>query len=129
MAISRVRRASTVRPKSTPQPETPRASTAAPKSEEPAKASLLVVGVGASAGGLEACRKLMGTVPRNTGIAFILVQHLDPSHESMMVDLLSTHTALTVCQAKDELPIEGDHLYVIPPGTYLSIAEGKLHLS
>ena len=129
MAKSRARGASTVRPKSTPQPKTPRAATDAPKTKGPAKASVLVVGVGASAGGLEACRKLMGTVPSNTGIAFILVQHLDPSHESMMVDLLSTHTALTVCQAEDGLPVAGDHLYIIPPGTYLSIAEGKLHLS
>ena len=129
MAKIRARRASKARPDSTPRPETTRARHSTPKTQGPAKTSVLVVGVGASAGGLEAFRKLMGTVPRNTGIAFILVQHLDPSHESMMVDLLSTHTALTVCQAKDELPIEGDHLYVIPPGTYLSIAEGKLHLS
>jgi two-component system CheB/CheR fusion protein len=88
-----------------------------------------VVGVGASAGGLEACRKLVEAIPAGSGIALILVQHLDPTHESMMVDLLSGHTALTVRQAADGMPIERDHLYVIPPGTYLSVGNGTLHLS
>jgi two-component system CheB/CheR fusion protein len=62
-------------------------------------------------------------------MAFILVQHLDPTHESMMVDLLSGHTSLTVRQATDGMPLERDHLYVIPPGTYLSVSKGALHLS
>ena len=52
-------------------------------------------------------------------MAFILIQHLDPTHESMMVDLLAGHTSMTVRQATDGMPIEPDHLYVIPPGTYL----------
>ena len=63
------------------------------------------------------------------GMAFILVQHLDPTHESMMVDLLAGHTSMTVRQATDGMPIERDHLYVIPPGTYLSVGNGALHLS
>ena len=62
-------------------------------------------------------------------MAFILVQHLDPTHESMMVDLLAGHTAMTVRQAADGAPLERDHLYVIPPGTYLSVGSGALHLS
>jgi two-component system CheB/CheR fusion protein len=90
---------------------------------------LLVVGIGASAGGLEACRKLVAALPADTGTALILVQHLDPSHESMMVDLLASHTALTVRQATDGMPVEGGHLYVIPPGTYLSVHDGALKLS
>ncbi|HEX4112638.1 MAG TPA: chemotaxis protein CheB [Stellaceae bacterium] len=88
-----------------------------------------VVGIGASAGGLDACRKLIDAVPAGNGMAFILVQHLDPTHESMMVDLLAGHTAMAVRQATDGLPIERDHLYVIPPGTYLSVADGILHLT
>ncbi|HEY5305764.1 MAG TPA: CheR family methyltransferase, partial [Pseudolabrys sp.] len=88
-----------------------------------------VVGIGASAGGLEACRKLVEAMPAGNGMAFILVQHLDPTHESMMVDLLAGHTALTVCEAIDGMPIEREHLYVIPPGTYLAVADGALHLS
>jgi len=88
-----------------------------------------VVGIGASAGGLEACRKLVDALPAGCGMAFILVQHLDPTHESMMVNLLANHTAMTVLQATDGMKLEPDHLYIIPPGTYLSVAAGALHLS
>ncbi|BDG70466.1 chemotaxis protein CheB [Roseomonas fluvialis] len=87
-----------------------------------------VVGIGASAGGLEACRALMDALPAATGMAFILVQHLDPTHQSMMVDLLAQHTAMPVLQATDGMRIERDHLYLIPPGTYLSVGDGTLHL-
>ena len=87
-----------------------------------------VVGIGASAGGLDACSKLMEGLPAGNGLALILVQHLDPTHESMMVDLLSAHTSMTVRQATEGMPIEPDHLYVIPPGAYLSIGKGALHL-
>lgn len=62
-------------------------------------------------------------------MAFILVQHLDPTHESMMVDLLAGHTSMTVRQATDGMPIEHDNVYVIPPGTYLSVVGGTLRLS
>ncbi|HVC18103.1 MAG TPA: chemotaxis protein CheB, partial [Rhodanobacter sp.] len=89
----------------------------------------LVVAIGASAGGLEACRKLLAALPAGNGMAFILVQHLDPHHESMMVDLLAGHTAMTVQQVTDGILLEPAHFYVIPPGTYLSVAQGALHLS
>jgi two-component system CheB/CheR fusion protein len=88
-----------------------------------------VVGIGASAGGLDACKKLIGALPVVNGMAFILVQHLDPTHESMMVDLLAGHTSMTVRQATDGMLLEREHLYVIPPGTYLSVGNGALHLS
>ena len=88
-----------------------------------------VVGIGASAGGLEACRKLVCALPRGNGMAFILIQHLDPTHESMMVDLLAGHTSMAVRQAAEGMLIEREHLYVIPPGTYLSVGNGALHLS
>ncbi len=71
----------------------------------------------------------MGALPAGNGMAFILVQHLDPTHESMMVDLLTGHTSMQVRQATDGMPLERDHLYVIPPGTYLSVVNGSLHLS
>jgi len=89
----------------------------------------LVVGLGASSGGLEALYKLFGALPSDTGMAFILVQHLDPTHGSMMVGLLAGHTAMTVLEAADGMPIERDHVYVIPPGVYLSISEGALRLT
>ncbi len=88
-----------------------------------------VVGLGASAGGLDAVRGLLTALPLGTGMAFILIQHLDPTHASMMVDLLAGHTPMKVQQAADGTPIEREHLYLIPPGHYLSIRAGALHLS
>ena len=88
-----------------------------------------IVGIGASAGGLDACRSFLDALPADCGMAFILVQHLDPTHESMLVDLLAGHTSMTVLQATDGMPIKRDHLYIIPPGTYLSVEHGALHLS
>jgi two-component system CheB/CheR fusion protein len=78
---------------------------------------LPVVGIGASAGGLEACTKLLDNLPSDTGMAFILVQHLDPTHESMMPELLAHHTRMTVVQAVNGMRLQCDHLYIIPPGT------------
>lgn len=89
----------------------------------------LVVGVGASAGGLDACRQLLRALPADIGMAFILVQHLDPTHESLMVGLLSSHTSMEVCQAADDMRIEPNHVYVIPPGKYLAVNKGMLRLS
>ena len=88
-----------------------------------------IVAIGASAGGLEACRQFLGALPEVTGLAFIVVQHLDPNHESMLVELLSSHTALTVRQATNGAVIAEEHLYVIPPGTALAVRNGALQLS
>ena len=88
-----------------------------------------VVAIGASAGGLEACAKLLEALPAPTGMAFILVQHLDPTHSSLLVDLLAERTALAVMQAADGMQVEREHLYVIPPGSYLSVGAGVLRLS
>jgi two-component system CheB/CheR fusion protein len=89
----------------------------------------LVVGLGASAGGLEALYKLFDALPPDTGMAFVLIQHLDPTHESMMVGLLAGHTAMQVLEAADGMLVERDRVYVIPPGVYLSIREGVLRLT
>jgi two-component system CheB/CheR fusion protein len=97
--------------------------------DAPHAPSFSVVAIGASAGGLDACRTFLSALPRAPGIAFILVQHLDPNHESMMVDLLSGDTTMTVQQAAEGTVIQSDHLYIIPPGTYLSVVGGHLHLS
>src|SRR5246127_2872252 len=91
--------------------------------------SFPVVGLGASAGGLGAFRNLLGALPPGSGMAFILIQHLDPTHASMMVDLLAGHTPMKVEQAADGMPLKREHVYLIPPGTYLSIHGGALHLS
>ena len=90
---------------------------------------LLVVAVGASAGGLDACAKLLTALPVGNGMAFVIVQHLDPTHDSMMAELLAERTTMTVRQATDGMPIERERVYVIPPGSYLSVQAGALRLS
>ena len=79
-----------------------------------------IVAIGASAGGLDACRKLLDALPATTRMAFIIVQHLDPSHDSMMVDLLAGHTLMPVLLATDGMRIKRERVYFIPPGVYLS---------
>ena len=91
--------------------------------------ALVVVGIGASAGGLDACTKLVTALPADTGLAYILVQHLDPQHPSMMVDLLATHTKMPVLQAVDGMILEPDHFYIIAPDSYLSVAAGILRVT
>ena len=89
-----------------------------------------IVAIGASAGGLDACRKLLDALPPTNGMAFIIVQHLDPSHDSMLVDLLAGHTSMPVLLATDGMAIERERVYVIPPGVYLSADDkGALRLS
>ena len=89
-----------------------------------------VVAIGASAGGLDACRKLLDALPAVNGMAFVIVQHLDPSHDSMMVDLLAGHTSMPVLLATDGMKIERERVYVIPPGVYLSVDDkGALRIS
>jgi two-component system CheB/CheR fusion protein len=90
---------------------------------------LTVVAIGASAGGLDAFRRLVTALPPDGGMAYILVQHLDPNHESMIAELLAGRTTMAVRQAADGLPIERDRVYVIPPGAYLSVGGGALRLS
>ncbi len=100
-----------------------------PQGRPPSADAFLLVCMGASAGGLDACSKLMDVLRPDTGMAFILVQHLDPTHASMMVELLAEHTKMRVLQATHGMLIEPNHLYVIPPGTDLSVAAGTLQLS
>ena len=88
-----------------------------------------IIAIGASAGGLEACRALLKDLPEGMTAAFILVLHLDPSHDSMMVNLLANHTRLKVVQAKDGMALQPGHLHVIPPGVFLTVAQNCLHLS
>ena len=100
-----------------------------PSAGAPRRDDFPVVCFGASAGGLEAFTKLFTALPSNGGMAFILIQHLDPTHKSMMVELLSSHTSMKVLQAVEGMKIERDHVYVIPPRAYLSIRSGSLRLS
>jgi len=88
-----------------------------------------VVGIGSSAGGLEALRDLFSTAVLPTGLAFVVVQHLDPHHESMLAQLIARHTSLKVLQCEGGELLEAEFVYIIPPGHGLSIREGRLELA
>jgi len=87
-----------------------------------------VVGIGASAGGLEAFSQLLKHLPLDTGFAFVLVQHLDPQHESALAQLLRRVTAMPVHEVTNNLRVEANHVYIIPPNTSMGIARGTLKL-
>jgi two-component system CheB/CheR fusion protein len=90
--------------------------------------SFPIVGIGASAGGLEALEQFFANVPVNCGIAFVVIQHLDPDHVGIMPELLQRITAMKVLQATDHLRVNENHVYVIPPNKSMSILNGYLHL-
>ncbi len=87
-----------------------------------------VVGIGASAGGLEALQEFFKAVPLNTGIGFVVIQHLSPDYKSLMDELLARYTRLRILKAQDGMLVEPDTIYLIPPRNNLSIFHGKLLL-
>jgi len=93
------------------------------------RASFPIVCVGASAGGLEAFTQLLKALPSRTGMAYVLVQHLDPTHESALAELLARATELPVRQVTDAMPVEPDRVYVIPPNVDMIISQGILRLT
>src|SRR5581483_4572117 len=94
-----------------------------------ARSKFPIVGIGASAGGLEAIDAFLRNVPARSGLAYVIVQHLDPTHKGVLVELLQRATTIPVTQVKDGLKVEPDHAYVIPPNADLSILHGVLHLT
>src|SRR5688572_29446607 len=103
--------------------------TTSANAEQPLNNAFPVVCVGASAGGLEAFTQLFSALPDNTGMAFVLVQHLDPKHESNLCDILARVTRLPVMDASQNLAVRPNHIYCIPPNKNLTIVEGKLRLT
>jgi two-component system, chemotaxis family, CheB/CheR fusion protein len=91
--------------------------------------SSAVVGIGTSAGGLDALREFFAAMPTDSGAAFVVIQHLDPSHVSHMADILARSTAMNVVQAQDGMPLEANSVYTIPPDKFLKIQKGRLHLT
>lgn len=87
------------------------------------------VGIGASAGGLEAIELFFKNMPSNSGLAFIVVQHLSPDYKSLMVELLSKHTNMPVLRSEDGMEVKANHVYLIPPKKNLTIFHGKLLLN
>jgi two-component system CheB/CheR fusion protein len=90
---------------------------------------MVVVGIGASAGGLDPLQEFLKAVPAKSGLVFVVVQHLEPHHASMLAELLSRHTAMPVVEARDGMRAESDHVYVIAPGTLLTVAKAVLHVA
>src|SRR5690349_17569995 len=87
-----------------------------------------IVGIGASAGGYEAFRQLLEKLPADTGMAFVLVQHLDPLHESRLTELLARTTTLPVTEVRDGMSVKPNSVYVIPPNTSMVIRNRVLKL-
>jgi len=88
-----------------------------------------IVGIVASAGGLDAFKKFFSEMPADSGIAFILIPHLDPTHESLMVELLSKLTSMPVVEAQQDMAVHVNSVYIIPPKHFLAISNGRLQLS
>lgn len=116
----------------------PRPKKNPPKKKTPARkktaghspgADFPVIGIGASAGGLEAFELFFRTMPADSGMAFVLIPHLDPGHASMLSDILQRNTPMPVHEAEDQTAIQPDHVYIIPPGKDMAIFHGVLTLS
>ena len=105
-------------------------ATVARETTPPVAASVAfpIVGIGASAGGLEALEQFLGHVPAGSRMAFVIVQHLDPTHKGIMPELLQRATAMKVVQVKDRTKVQPECVYVIPPNKDMSILHGVLHL-
>ncbi len=103
-------------------------STTPKKSAHTAAKDFPIVGVGASAGGLEALGQFLGGVPDDCGMAFVIVQHLDPNRQGIMAELLQRGTKMKVSQVKDRTKVQPNSVYVIPPNKDMSILRGSLHL-
>ncbi|MBO6105991.1 MAG: chemotaxis protein CheB, partial [Stomatobaculum sp.] len=87
-----------------------------------------VVGIGASAGGLEALQQLLTFLPSNTGMAFVIIQHLAPNHKSLLTDILGKYTVMPVLEARDGMRVERNHVYMIPPKYNIEIISDVLRL-
>ena len=96
---------------------------------ERGRPELPVAGLVASAGGLDAFKKFFAAMPADSGIAFVLIPHLDPQHESLMVELLTRHTSMPVVEAAEGMAVEANRVYIIPPNKNMTIAGGVLRLT
>jgi two-component system CheB/CheR fusion protein len=110
------------------EPESEAAPAALAPTAAPAKTPALIVGVGASAGGLEAFTELLENVPAGSGLTFLFVLHLDPERPSTLIDILSKSTPLKVEQAQQDLTLEPEHVYIIPRSADMAVHGNQLVL-
>src|SRR5580698_2792616 len=116
-------------PKSSPRRPVKSRRKATPEHEVKTSPGLFpIVGIGASAGGLEAFSELLRYLPEKTGMAFVLVQHLDPKHGSSLQEILARTTKIPVSEVTQGAVVLPDHAYVIPANANLTIKNGTLHL-
>jgi len=95
----------------------------APDSPAGATSGIPVVGLGGSAGALEPFRRFLAALPAESGAAFVVIQHLAPTHQSLLTELLAQHTRMRMVDAQDAVPVEANCVYVIPPHKYLGIRD------
>jgi two-component system CheB/CheR fusion protein len=119
----------TARKAKTKAPAKPAAAKSIPESQEASTAGFSIVGIGASAGGLEAFEQFFRNIPFDSGMAFVLVSHLDPDHVSMLTEILQRSTTMPVIEALDQVKVEPNCVYAIPPNRDMAIFHGALHLS
>lgn len=110
-------------------PAQPMLPAAAPAAEPPSPAPAFVVGIGASAGGLEALEAFFDNMPTGFGLAFVVVQHLSPDFISMMDEILARHTKMAIRVVENEMRVEPDTIYLLPPRMVMALADGHLILS
>jgi two-component system CheB/CheR fusion protein len=91
--------------------------------------SFPIIGIGASAGGLQALEAFFDNMPSENGMAFVIVQHLDPNRESILADLLQRHTAMHVVQVNDGMQVQPNNVYVVPPNRNMALFHGTLLLT
>ncbi len=109
--------------------ETQQADSPEPSSAHAAPPPCPVVGIGASAGGIEAFKAFLAHMPPDSGAAFVLIVHLSPDRESVLAEIMGRSTSMAVVQAEEGMRVEANRVYVIPPGVGLTISDGRLHLS
>src|SRR5215468_2127302 len=113
-------------------PAQPKRAVAKPRPQRgpsPSHNGFLIVAIGASAGGIEAFTELIRALPSTTGMAFVLIQHLDPTHHSILTELLAKETVMRVREVSDGLPLQPNHVYVIPPNATMSISRRVLQIA
>ena len=121
MVESRTHQAEAVRSSSTPRPPSTRGPPSGPE-------RFPIVGIGAAAGGADACRMLVDALPAGAGMAFIVIQHLDTRGDRLLPALTSA-PSLALCDAADGMVVKREHIYVVPIGTYVTLVNGILRLS